>query len=164
MIVYAPGCEIQTFNLPLSPDSRAKEEFDCRPVAKVTLSGQIERRDLVGHKRAELFVTYMATWAYGFFGISDGAETEFEVASVFPDVNARFEVDLPYFQIDAAPPSPNRSASFRLMLRDPKTWNPIAFNLEPAAHEFMTEEHTLRIQSHYPANLKFIETPQQQKQ
>jgi hypothetical protein len=164
IIVYAPGCEIQTFDLPLTIDSRVKEEFDCRPVAKVTLSGQIEPRELVRDKKAELVVTYMATWAYHFFGFSDGAETEFQLASVSPDANGMFQVDLPYFRIDAEQASSRARASFDLMLRDPETWNPIAFNLEPASLEYMTEEHTLRIQSHYPINLKFTATPPLQKQ
>lgn len=157
IIVYAPSCEIQTFDLPLTVDSRVKVQFDCRPVAKVTLSGQIEPRELVRDKKAELIVTYMATWAYDFFGIADGAETEFRLATVSPDVNGMFQVDLPYFRIDAERPSSRGRPSFGLMLRDSETWNPIALNLEPGSPEFMTEEHTLRIQSHYPMRLQFME-------
>jgi hypothetical protein len=39
----------------------------------------------------------------------------------------------------------------RLMLRDSKTWNPIASNLEPELPEFRLEDHSLGIQSYYPA-------------
>jgi hypothetical protein len=163
IIVYAPGCEIQTFDLPLTVDARVKEEFACRPVAKVTFSGQIEPRELVRDKKAELIVTYMATWAYEFFGVADGADTEFQLASVSPDANGMFQVDLPYFRIDAERASSRAMASFGLMLRDPETWNPIALNLEPASRDCMIEEHTLRIQSHYPISLKFRATPQLQK-
>jgi len=41
----------------------------------------------------------------------------------------------------------------RLMLRDSKTWNPIASNLEPELPEFKLEDHSLRIQSYYPGGL-----------
>ena len=32
MIVYAPGCEIQTFVIPLAGDSRVSQEFPCQRV------------------------------------------------------------------------------------------------------------------------------------
>jgi len=41
MIVYAPGCEIQTFVIPLAGDSRVSQEFPCQRVETVKLSGQI---------------------------------------------------------------------------------------------------------------------------
>lgn len=127
-------------------------------MAKVRLSGHIDPR-IVRGKKAELIITYMATWSYGFFGRTDGPDTEFRLASTSPDVNGIFQVDLPYFRIDARRSSPSREASLDLMLVDPETGNPIALNLEPVSSEFMTEEHTLRIQSHYPMGLQFIETP-----
>lgn len=164
IIVYAPGCEIETFDLPLTPDSRVEEQFDCQPVAMVPLSGQIEPEELVRGKKAELIVTYEATWSYKFFNIKDGADTDFQLASVSPDVDGKFQVDLPYFKIDAEQSSPEYAASFSLTLRDPETWNPIANDLEPASPEYMTEEHTLRVQPYYPTNLKFIETPSLPKQ
>jgi hypothetical protein len=44
------------------------------------------------------------------------------------------------------------------MLRDAKTWNAIVFNLEPEVPDFRSEEHCLRIQSHYPEGLNFVPT------
>src|SRR6267142_2400566 len=35
MIVYASGCEIKTFVLPLAEDSRVKQEFECQRAARV---------------------------------------------------------------------------------------------------------------------------------
>jgi len=82
MIVYAPGCEIQTFVLPLTENSRVKQEFECQRVATVKLSGQIVPTELVRENNAELVVNYMAYWAHGFFGIADGFVTEFRLATV----------------------------------------------------------------------------------
>jgi len=155
MIVYASGCEIQTFGLPLAQDSRVKQEFECQRVATVELSGQIVPTELVRDNNAELVVTYMAYWAHGFFGIVDGMVTEFRLATVSPDGNGIFQVELPYFSADAAASSSQRRASFWLMLRDSKTWNHIASSLEPEVPELRLEEHSLRIRSHYPGGLKF---------
>ena len=158
MIVYASGCEIQTFVLPLAQDSRIKQEFECRRVATVKLSGQIAPAELVRDNNAELVVSYMAYWAHGFFGIADGMVTELRLATVVPEGSGIFQVELPYFSADAAATSQPR-ASFRLMLRDSKTLNHIASNLEPEMPDLRLKQHNLRIQSHYPDGLKFAAGP-----
>jgi hypothetical protein len=154
MIVYAAGCEIQTFGITRAKDSRVNQEFACRRVAIVKLSGQITPNELVHDNDAELVVTYMAHWAHSFYGIADGLATEFRLATVSPDANGTFHVDLPYFSADAA--ASFSQASFRLMLRDSKTWNHIASNLEADIPEARFEGHGLRIRSHYPEGLKFM--------
>jgi hypothetical protein len=155
MIVYASGCEIKTFVLALTEDFRVKQEFECQRVATVKLSGQIVPTELVRENNAELVVNYMAYWAHGFFGIADGLVTEFRLATVSPDANGVFQVELPYFSADDEASPSRRRAGFWLMLRDSKTWNHIAFNLEPEVLELRLEEHSLRIRSHYPDGLKF---------
>jgi len=159
LIIYAPDCEVQTFAIPLAEDSKVKQAFSCQRVETVALSGQIVPNELVRNNRAELVVTYMAYWAHGFYGISDGIVTEFRLATVSPDANGMFQVDLPYFSADASALSSQRRASFRLMLRDSKTWNPITYNLEPDVPELRLEDHSLRIRSHYPDGLKFTGGP-----
>jgi hypothetical protein len=157
MIVYALGCEIQEFVLPLAQDSRMKQEFECQRVATVELLGQIVPSELVRDSNAELVVTYMAYWAHGFFGIKDGMVIEFRVATVAPNASGAFQVELPYFSAaDAASPL-QRRAGFRLMLRDSKTGNHIAFTLEPEVPDLRLEEHSLRILAHYPDGLKFAD-------
>lgn len=155
MIVFASGCEIKTFVLPLAGDSRLTEEFDCQRAATVQLSGQIVPTELVRENNAELVVNYMAYWAHQFFGIADGMVTEFRLATVSPDSNGVFQVELPYFTADAAASSSEPRASFRLMLRDSKTWNHIASNLEPEVPELRLKTHGLQILPHYPDGLKF---------
>ena len=155
MIVYASGCEIQTFVIPLAEDSNVRGEFPCQRIEMVRLSGQIVRTELLRDRSAELVVTYMAYWAHGFYGTFDGAVTEFRLATVSPAANGMFQVDLPYFSADAAALPSQRRASFWLMLRDSKTCNPVASDLEPDAPEFRSEEHNLRIRSQYPGVLKF---------
>ncbi len=155
MIVYASGCEIQQFVIPLAEHSRVSQEFPCQPVETVKLSGHIVPDALVRNTNAELVVTYMAYWAHGFYGIADGFVTGFHLANVSPDANGMFQVDLPYFTVDAEASSSEQRASFRLMLRDSKTGNHIASNLEPEKQELRLQEHGLRIRSQYPVDLIF---------
>jgi hypothetical protein len=159
MIAYATGCEIQTFVVPLADDSRVNRKFDCQPVRSVMLSGQIAPNELVLDENAELIVTYMAFWSHEFFGIKDGAVAEFRLATVSPDANAMFQVELPLFSADDLASSSHSRASLRLMLRDSKTLNHIASNLEPELLEHRSEDHGLRIQSYYPNGLKFMAEP-----
>lgn len=155
MIVYASGCEIKTFVLQLAGDSRLTEEFECQRPATVQLSGQIVPTELVIRNNAELVVFYMANWSHGFFGITDGMVTEFRLATVSPDANGVFQVELPYFTADTVDSSSQARANFRLMLRDSKTWNHLASNLEPEVPELRLKVPGLRILSHYPYGLKF---------
>ncbi len=153
VIVYASGCEIQIFIVPLTPNSEPKRQFRCKPVTSARLKGQIVPRELVRGVNANLVVHYMAYWAHEFYGISDGAVITFEVANASPDASGAFSVDLPSFNDDMR--ASRQQGGFRLILRDAKTWNPIALNLEPGRHEFQLEQGGLRIQSHYPNSLKF---------
>jgi hypothetical protein len=159
MIVYAAECEIQQFVLPLAEHSRVNQEVPCQRAETVRLLGKIVPDELVRDHHAELVVTYMAFWAHRFYGIADGPVTVFHLATVSPDANGMFEVNLPYFSGDAEASYPRQSASFRLMLRDSKTWNPIASNLEPEKQELRLEEHGLRIRSQYPDDLIFTAEP-----
>lgn len=159
MIVYASGCEVQQFVLPLAEHSRVNQDFQCQRVESVRLSGSIVPTALVKDNNAELVVAYMAYWAHGFYGIADGFVTEFHLATVSPDANGMFQVDLPYFSADADASAPQQRASFRLILRDSKTWNHIASNLDPEKQELRLKEHGLRIRSHYPDDLLFTAEP-----
>ena len=159
MIVYASGCEIQTFVISLEEESRVKQELTCQRVATVRLSGKIAPNELVRNNNAELVVMYLAYWAHGFYGIADGAVTEFRLATVSPDANGMFQLDLPYFSADAATSSPRGRAGFWLMLRNSRTGNHIASDLEPEVPELRLEGHGLRIQSHYPDGLIFTRGP-----
>jgi hypothetical protein len=155
MIVYASGCEIQQFALPLAEHSGVSKEFPCQRVKTVKLSGKIVPSALVRDNNAELAVIYLAYWAHGFYGISDGFVTEFHLATVSPDADGMFQVDLPYFSADLEASSSQQRASFRLMLRDSKTGNQIASDLEPEEQELRLQEDGLRIRSQYPDDLIF---------
>jgi hypothetical protein len=159
LIVYAPGCEIQTFAIPLHADSATTAEFECTRVPTVTLSGQIEPSELSA--KAQLDVTYEALWGDRFFGIMDGMVPQFRLASVRPDAEGRFQVNLPYFTVDSKSLESQSSdqSDFRLSLRDPDTGNSIAWNLEPELSDFVSETRGLEIRPFYPAGLKFKQTP-----
>lgn len=162
MVVYASGCEIQTYVFRLKDDSKIAKEFECMAAPAVPLSGRIEPADLVKqNQNAEVVVRYSAFWVHEFFNIVDGMVTEFQVAVVRPNADGTFQVELPYFSADAADTSSRETrAAFWLLLRDSKTLNPIAFDLMPEARELRSEEMSLQIEPQYPTGLVF--TPESQ--
>jgi hypothetical protein len=153
VVVYASGCEIQKFVIPLTEDFRVSREFPCQRVETVKLSGQIVPNELASGSNTELIVTYMAHWAHSFFGIADGPVTQFRLATVSPHADGLFEVNLPLFSQEATPSDPR--ASMCLMLRDAKTWSHIASNLEPDVPELRSEDRCLRIRTAYPSDINF---------
>jgi len=159
ILVYAAGCEIRTFTIPLEDNSRIKKDFECHPIRQSVLSGLIVPSELITDKNAELIVEYQAFWAHEFFGIVDGAVVEIRVASVSPNADGTFQVDLPHFKQDDSPSPSAPTSSFHLLLRDAKTWNHIALGLEPEMPELKSEDHCLRIASDYPYGLRFLPWP-----
>lgn len=157
IVVYAAGCEIQKFVIPLTEASRVETEFSCQPVATVRLSGQIRPNELVRENAAELVVMYMAYWA---FEVADGGPPRFYLATVNVGASGNFQIDLPYFSVDAAAPSTlEPSGEFCLGLRDAKTGNPIVVKPQPDVPELRLADGCLQIRSHYPDDLKFTGEP-----
>lgn len=154
LIVYAPGCDLQTFVIPLQADSAATAEFECAHVPSVALSGQIVPRELSA--KSQLAIRYEAFWGNRFFGIMDGPVTQFELAPVRPDAEGRFQVNLPYFAVDSS--GAESQASFSLILEDRDTGDLIVF-LEPELTDFITESHDLKICPSYPGGLRFKASP-----
>lgn len=150
VIAYAPGCAIQRFILPLHDGSSVRQEFECRHLPTVSLSGQIVPFDSIRGRNTELVVTYMAYWAHEFFGITDGFVTQLELAKVSPDANGMFQFDLPDFTADTMLFSHQQRASLHLGLRDSKTGNPLPCEMEGVAPDLLNEDHGLQIRSYYP--------------
>jgi hypothetical protein len=155
ILVYAPGCKIQTFDLNLTRVPNRTERFACESLPQIRIDGAIPR-DLMHHENAELSVHYMAFWASSFFGVKDGPVIDFEVATATPDLDGNFRVEIPDFSADGKEPSHPGGASLHFTLRDCKTLNPIALNLSPEQQEYESETHELKILSSYPNGLKFV--------
>jgi hypothetical protein len=155
-IVYSPGCAIKTFVIPLNRLPLVWRDFECQRVDTVRLLGQIAPQDFARHANAELVFTYMAQWSHEFFGIGDGAITQFELAKVAPTADGTFDVELPVIRReDSGTPS---QSTVCLMLRDSKTLNPVAFNLELDNAKLRSQEGCLQTRSTYPIGLKFTAT------
>jgi len=122
IIAYLPGCEIEKLEIAIQGLSEART-LACRPLGQVPMHGRILSVPLAEIAGVAIEIRYMADWDHEFFGIADGMVTAVHVATVIPDENGRFDVELPDFfrQTDLG------RGSFQLILRNQASHNIIAF-------------------------------------
>jgi hypothetical protein len=97
----------------------------------------------------ELVAYYVAYSSHSFFGIADGAVTQFEIERATVPSDGRFDLVLPDFSRDGFTTSQSTQNSIRFVARDPVTWNHL-FELMP------TE---LPARESFPEDLVFEVTP-----
>jgi hypothetical protein len=149
-IVYAPGCQIRTFDTDLGESSTIELPFVCQRLPTTSLSGKIMDKELLQNISLKIAIEYEAGWDHRFFGFADGMVTTIKVATVTPDSSGAFNVQLPDFSAD--PIASDREALFMLLLKEAKTDN-ILGELKAVGEK--DECLDLCIQSPYPQNLAF---------
>jgi hypothetical protein len=125
VIAYMPGCQIET--LELIPEMPKTHALECRPSPPVTLTGKVNQRSLLVGKHAEVEASYLATWDHQFFGIADGAVSQFTVATATPDGDGVFTLSLPDFSRDPVSISWREKGEWQILLREVGTGNIIAW-------------------------------------
>jgi hypothetical protein len=121
IIAYLPGCEIVKLEITMQGASQERA-LPCNALGQVPLHGRIVPVSLAQTSGTEVEISYEADWSHGFFGIADGMVTTFQIATVIPDDDGHFEVELPDFfkQTDLG------KGSFQFMLRKKVSGNIIA--------------------------------------
>jgi hypothetical protein len=121
IIAYIPGCEIAKLEITMQAGSEART-IPCKALRQVPLHGRILPVSVAQTPSIEVEITYQADWDHEFFGIADGMITSFQVATVSPEEDGRFEVELPDFLSQAG----LGKGSFQFMLRNKSSRNIIA--------------------------------------
>ena len=121
IIAYLPGCEIAKLEITMQGVSEART-LSCKALRTVPLHGRILPVPVAQTAGMEVEIRYEADWDHEFFGIKDGMVTTIHIASVSPDEDGRFEVELPDFfkQADLG------QGSFQFMLRNKDSGNIVA--------------------------------------
>ena len=132
VIVYVSGCEIVTLDIPVV-EANTSRSVTCRKLATRPERGRISAALLMQeHGSAEVAVEYLAMWDHRFFGITDGPNTSFEVATTVPGNSGGFEALVP----DLRNQKNLGEGEFRWILRNKITGNLIA-NLNPTEDGFV---------------------------
>jgi len=159
IVAWIPGCEVRTYEVRPRASRDRQLKIECEDLPTVTLTGRIQLFESIAGKPAELVVWYQASWECRFFGWADCWVPEYEITRKKIEPDGTFQLQLPDFSSDPVINSvdlpPGMSGEFRLAVRDPKTWNPIA-NLGPELPEFRSAGGNLKVVSTYPSDLVFI--------
>lgn len=161
IIVWAPGCKFQTFDISLDEHSDIQQPFLCAPLPNVTVNGQLRLSRIVPGNPTEITFHYLAGWACRFFGFADCMVPQFDMGAAVPNAEGSFEIVLPDFSADPVATEMDGDEEFSLTLRETKTWNLVTF-LEPESIDVRTPGRNLRVQSAYPKSLAFL--PQKSNQ
>ena len=69
-IIYAPGCAIQTIDLPLSDSTNPQYSFLCQPLSSVRITGTLTQTERLQGREVTLQARYIARWVQDFLGLS----------------------------------------------------------------------------------------------
>jgi hypothetical protein len=155
-LVYAPGCAIRVFDLPLSTSDREEYALICEPSSNLWITGAITRTDrLYGHE-VRLQAKYVARWAQAFFGIDRAILTEIPVGVVAePSVEGRFDLSIPDLLNDPVAGAPDHPGDLQIWARDKVTGAIIAQLVPTGPATLKTPMGGLKIRSEYPPGMVF---------
>jgi len=155
-ILYAPGCAIQTLDLPLSGSTNPQYSFDCRPLPTISIAGALIRIDRLYGREVKLYARYMARWAQAFLGLDDSFVTAIPVGDVaYPSADGRFHLAIPDLSQDPLATAPDHPGELQIWAKD-KTSDAIVAQLVPASPLLIKARMGgLKVQKEYPAEVVF---------
>jgi hypothetical protein len=157
-VIYAPGCEFDTFELDITDDAPLEKSYECVALPTVSLVGHMANSRLYRHRDLEVVVRYLGEWQCRFFELLDCMVPQMDLGRAPVNENGEFELTI----VDFSPEQklrPRRKAELWVILRDAKTWNPIGEGLRPI-REFRTQSTAgLAIRPFYPPPLEFEIVP-----
>jgi hypothetical protein len=103
-ILYAPGCAIQTLDLPLSPSENAQYSFACQRVGRSSISGTLIQPERLYTWDVDVQARYVPRWAQAFLGLSDGMVTSIPISeAVQLSTGGHFRLIIPDLSQDPRP-------------------------------------------------------------
>ena len=154
--IYAPGCALQTLDMPPSGTSHQEYSFTCRPLPNVRISGKLIRLDRLYGRAVTLRAKYVARWAQPFLGLRDDLVVDVPVGdAVDLEAGGRFHMPVPDFSKDALAGAPDHPGALQIWVRDKASEDLVAL-LMPAGLEAMNRPiGGVRIQPEYPSEIVF---------
>jgi hypothetical protein len=155
-LLYAPGCAIQTLDLPVSGSNNQQYFFICQPLPSVWIVGTLTRADRLYGREVKLQAKYVARWAQSFLGLGDSIVTTIPVGDVaYLSPDGSFSLSVPDFSQDPLAGAPDHLGELQIWARD-KTSGDIVAQLIPAGPQIIkTRMGGLKIQTEYPSKTVF---------
>lgn len=153
-LLYAPGCALQTLDLPLSGSNSPRFAFICKPIPAVSISGKVAHPDRLYNGDAILQTRYLARWAARFLGIDDSFVPIIPVGGAAQlAADGRFLLSVPDFSVSAG--AADRAGEFQIWARGEASGNLVALLIPQGLESITTRMGGLKILSTYPSDIVF---------
>jgi hypothetical protein len=154
-LVYAPGCMIQTIDLPILSPAVPRYSFVCQPLANVTLTGTLIKPDRLLGQEVKVQVKCVARWAQSFLGLGDEIMTDIPLGgTAHASANGAFLLSVPALTEDPLAGTLDHAGEFQFWARDP-TSGKIVAQIIPTARVLRTRMGGLQIRKEYPEPIEF---------
>ncbi len=155
-ILYAPGCAIQTLNVPLSESNNPPYQFVCHPLRAVPISGTLTRCDRFYGSEVKLQARYIVRWANVFLGLREDVITAIPVGDVaLPSSDGHFQLSVPDLSQDALAGAADHPGELQIWASQ-KAGDRVVAQITPAGpEELKARMGGIRIQSEYPSEIVF---------
>ena len=155
-VLYAPGCAIQTLDIPLSNSINPRYAFLCRPLGSVWIAGKLVQPErLTGHE-VTIQAKYIARWAQPFLGLRDIIVSIPVGDSGSLSADYRFRMSVPDFSRDPLAGAPDHPGDIEIWARDKTSGDDVAQLLPGESPAFTTRMGGLKIQREYPGQTVFV--------
>jgi hypothetical protein len=154
-MVYAPGCMIQTIDLPILRPAVPQFSFVCQPLPNVTLTGSLIKPVRLDGREVNIQVKYVARWAQRFLGLDDRIITDIPLGGTQPaSAHGAFPLIVPDLSEDPLAGTPDHPGEFQILGRDPGSGKIVALII-PITQSLRTRMGGLQIRKQYPEPIKF---------
>ena len=155
-LLYAPGCAIQTLDLPASGSNNQQYSFVCQPLSSIGITGGLTRMDRLYGRQVKVQAKYVARWAQSFLESGNDIVTTIPVGdAAYPSPDGRFRLSVPDFSQDPLAGAPDHPGELQIWASD-KTSDRLVAQLILARPAVMkTRMGGLKILSEYPSDLVF---------
>jgi hypothetical protein len=150
-ILYAPGCAVQTLDLPVSASNNQPYSFVCQPLPNISIAGTLTRMNQLQGREVKLRTRYIARWAQAFLEIDPRILTAIPVgdeANVSRDQH--FQLSVPDFSQDPLASAPDHPGELQIWAQDRFSREAIAELIPVTPTAVKTRMGALKIQSDYP--------------
>jgi hypothetical protein len=155
-ILYAPGCAIQTLDIPLSDSNNPEYSFMCRPLASVWIGGRLTQTERLYGRDVKLRAKYIARWAQPFLGL--GAEIPVTIPAgdvAYLAADGSFRIWVPDFSRDPLAGAPDHAGELQIWALDKAGEDAVAQLVPAGPQAGRTRTGGLKVQRAYPSETSF---------